>query len=72
MALGGRYQMSEGILVFESMKIGVLPGDLTVEIDESGAPNAILILSTAYNVLPLWLRIANDQLLHAKRAAESL
>lgn len=64
--------MSEGVLVFEGMKVGVLPGDLTVEIDESGAPNTKLILSTAYNVLPLWLRIANDQLVHAKSAAELL
>jgi hypothetical protein len=64
--------MSQGVLIFEDMKVGVLPGDLTVEIDESGAPNAKLILSTAYNVLPLWLRVANDQLSHAKRAAESL
>jgi hypothetical protein len=64
--------MTEGVLVFEGMRVGVLPGDLTVAVDESGISNAKLTLSTAYNVLPLWLRIANDQLLQAKRAAESI
>lgn len=54
--------MTEGVLVFEGMKVGVLPGDLTIEVDESGSVNSKLILSTAYNVLPIWLGIANDQL----------
>lgn len=54
------------------MKVGVLPGDLTIEVTESGAVNSKLILSTAYNVLPIWLRIANDQLLHAKQTSEEV
>jgi len=55
--------MTKGVLVFEGMKVGVLPGDLTVELDESGATSAKLVLSTAYNVLPLWLRRANTQMM---------
>ncbi len=64
--------MTEGVLVFEGMKVGVLPGDLTIEVDESGSVNSKLILSTAYNVLPIWLRIANDQLFQAKQTSDEL
>ena len=64
--------MAEGVLVFEGMKVGVLPGDLTIDVDESGSINSRLILSTAYNVLPIWLRIANDQLLHAEQARDEI
>ena len=53
--------MTNGILVFEGMTVGIVPGDLTVGLDKSGSVNSKAILSTAYNVLPLWLRIANDQ-----------
>ena len=44
--------MTNGIIVFEGMKVGVLPGDLKIEVDESGALKPTLILATAYNVLP--------------------
>jgi len=54
------------------MRVGVLDGDLRVEVDESGEPKGTLILSTAYNVIPLWLRIARDQWNEAKRASESV
>jgi hypothetical protein len=64
--------VTEGVLVFEGMKVGVLPGDLTIEVDESGSVNSKLILSTAYNVLPIWLRIANDQLFQAKQTSDEL
>ena len=64
--------MAEGVLVFEGMKVGVLPGDLTIDVDESGSINSRLILSTAFNVLPIWLRIANDQLLEAKGACDEI
>ncbi len=64
--------MAEGVLVFEGMKVGVLPGDLTIDVGESGSINSRLILSTAYNVLPIWLRIANDQLLQAERACDAI
>jgi hypothetical protein len=64
--------MSNGILVFEGMTVGILPGDLTISLEESGSNSSKAILSTAYNVLPIWLRIANDQLLHAKQASEAV
>ncbi len=64
--------MTNGVLVFEGMKVGVLPGDLKIEVDESGSVNSTLILSTAYNVLPIWLRIASDQLHRAKNASEGI
>jgi hypothetical protein len=64
--------MATGILVFEGMRIGVLPGDFTVEVDEHGSLDARLVLSTAYNVLPLWVRVANDELLSARSASEAI
>lgn len=64
--------MTNGVLVFEGMTVGFLPGDLTISIDESGSTNSNAILSTAYNVLPIWLRIATDQLQHARRASEAI
>jgi hypothetical protein len=64
--------VSNGVLIFEGMAVGVLPGDFTIGVDEFGAVDTKLVLSTAYNVLPLWLRIANDQLLQAKCASESV
>lgn len=64
--------MANGVLVFKGMRVGVQEGDLTIEGDEHGAVSGNLILSTAYNVLPLWLRIADDDLRHAKTAAEAV
>ena len=61
--------MANGVLVFAGMRVGVLDGDLTVHEDQTGAASAHLVLSTAYNVLPLWLRIANDELVRAKAAS---
>ena len=54
------------------MKVGVLPGDFTITVDESGAFTANLILATAYNVLPLWLRIAHDELNQARIASAAV
>ncbi|HWR76549.1 MAG TPA: hypothetical protein VN283_04990 [Thiobacillus sp.] len=64
--------MATGVLVFEGMKIGVLPGDMTIEVNEDGAVTSKLILSTAYNILPIWIRIANDELLQARQASTAL
>ena len=64
--------MTNGVLVFEGMTVGILPGDLKISLDESGSVNSHAILSTAYNVLPIWLRIASDQLRHAKQASETV
>jgi hypothetical protein len=54
------------------MNVGVLPGDFTIGVDDSGTIKPTLILSTAYNVLPIWLRIANDQLLQAGNASKAI
>jgi hypothetical protein len=56
------------VLIFEGMKVGVLPGDLTIHIDESGQTHSNVVLSTTYNVLPLWLRIAHDNIILAHQA----
>ena len=61
--------VTTGVLVFEGMKVGVLAGDMTISVDEAGSINSKLILSTAYNVLPIWIRIANDQFVQSKTAS---
>jgi hypothetical protein len=64
--------MATGILIFEGMKVGVLPEDFTIQVDEHGSMDASLVLSTAYNVLPIWVRVANDQLLEARKASDAI
>jgi hypothetical protein len=64
--------MTNGILVFEGMTVGILPGDLTISFEECRSINSSAILSTAYNVLPIWLRIASDQLRFAKQASDGV
>lgn len=61
-----------GVLIFKGMSIGILPGDIVISMDESGQSASKLILSTAYNVIPLWVRIARDRLNDAKRASEDI
>lgn len=56
------------VLIFKGMSVGILPGDFVISMDESGQLASKLVLSTAYNVIPLWLRIARDRLNDAKRA----
>ena len=64
--------MVDGVMIFEGMKVGFLPGDLTFSIDEKGETSSKLILSTGYNVLPIWLRIANDNLIQARKASDDI
>lgn len=64
--------MSNGVLIFKGMKVGVLPGDFTISINENGEEESKLILSTSYNVIPLWLRAAHDHLKQSKVASESI
>lgn len=64
--------MSQGVLLFQGMTVGFLPGDLEISIDETGNTNSSVILSTSYNVIPIWLRIANDNFLAAKAASEAV
>lgn len=61
-----------GVLIFKGMTVGILPGDCVISLAESGAAESKLILSTAYNVIPLWLRIARDSLSYAKVACENI
>ncbi len=64
--------MSDGVLIFKGMKVGVLPGDLTISVNENGDKSSNLILSTAYNVVPIWLRAAHDHLKQARIASEKI
>ena len=64
--------MATGVMIFKGMKVGVLPGDFTLREGEPGAVNRNLVLSTAYNVLPIWVRIARDNLVQAKKASEDI
>lgn len=60
------------VLIFRGMTVGILPGDCVISFAESGGLESKLILSTAYNVIPLWLRIARDSLNDAKAACDSI
>lgn len=61
-----------GVLLFEGMKVGVLDGDFTIGMDETGNLKSNLILSTSYNMLPVWLRIANENIKISNEAKKSL
>lgn len=64
--------MSNGVLLFKGMTTGILNGDFQISINENGELDSKLILSTAYNVIPVWLRIAKDNLALAKLAHEAI
>jgi hypothetical protein len=57
------------VLLFKGMKTG---GEFSMSLDESGQLNANFALSTAYNVIPLWLRVAMNRLNDAKSASENI
>lgn len=61
-----------GVLIFKGMKMGVLDGDFTITERDDGGIDAQLLLATAYNVLPIWIRIANDNLVRARKASEKI
>jgi len=61
-----------GVLIFEGMKVGFLDGDFSISIDEEGKTDAKLVLSTSYNVLPLWLRIAHDNTVLSHKASNDI
>ena len=64
--------MPNGILIFKGMTVGVLPGDLSISVDEEGKSSGNLVLSTAYNVVPIWLKIAHDNLKQSKLASSAI
>lgn len=61
-----------GVLIFEGMEVGFLAGDFTICIDEHGNLDSKAILSTSYNVLPLWLRIAHENVALSQKANASI
>jgi hypothetical protein len=61
-----------GVLIFEGMKVGVLPGDFTIHVDDTGQTHSTLILSTSFNVLPLLLRIAHDNIILSHQANKNI
>lgn len=62
----------QGVLIFQGMTVGVQPGDLVISLDPAGGAEAKAILSTAYNVVPVWLRIAHDNVKQAKAASKRI
>ena len=70
--LGEFGSISMGVLIFEGMKVGFLPGDFQISLDKSGNANSHAILSTAYNVLPIWMRVAHDNLNQSKTASDKI
>ena len=64
--------MANGVLLFEGLTVGILPNDFIISINEAGQTESKLILSTAYNVIPIWIKIASDNLSHAKTASINL
>ena len=64
--------MVRGVLIFKGMRVGVLPGDFSISVDDNGEHDSKLILSTAYNVIPIWLKIAHDSLKQSKSASEAI
>jgi hypothetical protein len=61
-----------GVLIFEGMTVGILPGDFTISVDESGQMHSNLVLSTSYNVLPIMLRIAHDNIVLSHQAMKEI
>jgi len=64
--------MSNGVIIFEGMKVGFLEGDFQISINESGELSSKAILSTSFNVLPIWIRIAKDNLQRAEIASKNI
>jgi hypothetical protein len=66
--------VTNGVLIFKGMRVGILPGDFTINLNETcdKGGQSKLILSTAYNVLPIWIRIARDNLREAKIASDAI
>ena len=60
------------VIVFKGMTIGFLPGDLSIGFDDKGQPNMQAIPSTSFNVLPLWLRVAHENVTLSKAAFEAI
>lgn len=60
------------ILIFEGMKSGIQDGDFIISCDEDGNVDSNLILSTSYNILPIWLKIAYENLVTSHEASKEI
>jgi hypothetical protein len=65
-------EMSKGVLIFKGMTVEILPGDFVISTDDAGKEDAKLILSTAYNVVPIWLKIGVDSLRQSRLASAAI
>lgn len=61
-----------GLLVFKGMKVGIQDGDFTVSIGENGKQESNLTLSTSYNMLPIWLKIAYENIVSSNKASKAV
>lgn len=61
-----------GPLLFKGMKVGIQEGDFSISFNEDGTESSRLVLSTSYNMLPVWLRIAYDNILNSRKANEAI
>lgn len=61
-----------GVLLFKGMKAGFKSGDVSISVNEAGEITSTAILSTAYNVVPIWIKIASDNLKAVKIASEEI
>ncbi len=61
-----------GVLIFKGMRVGFLEGDLRIGFSEDGTIESKAILSTSFNVVPLWLRVAHDNLALARTAFQNI
>ncbi|WP_434686850.1 hypothetical protein [Pseudanabaena minima] len=63
---------SGGVLIFKGMKVSILAGDLSIGISDNGEFSSHCILSTSYNVIPIWMKIAHDNLRQSRIASEAI
>jgi hypothetical protein len=61
-----------GLLIFKGMKVGIQDGDFIVSIDEDGKEESNLTLSTSYNMLPIWLKIAYENIVSSNKASKAV
>jgi hypothetical protein len=61
-----------GLLIFKGMKVGIQDGDFTVRFNENGTEDSNLTLSTSFNMLPIWLKIAYENIVSSNKASKAV
>jgi hypothetical protein len=61
-----------GLLLFKGMKVGIKDGDFSISVDKNGKEDSNLILSTSYNMLPIWLKIAYENIVNSNKASKAV